>query len=116
MRRSYDKPMPDDMAKIEYAFPVEKIHGKISKKHKIGFAYRKISEKKYTTGYGERKTSITANEVAIRQKFTAVQAATRARLIDPEYIHVDQLAFKEQTYYKTLWGYVFKQCWDSYEE
>lgn len=64
----------------------------------------------------DRSTPITANEVAIRKKFTAVVAATRARLIDPEYIHTDQLAFKAQTVYPTLYGYVFKQCWDSYSD
>ena len=40
------------MAKIDYAFPVEKVHGKISKKHKVGFAHRIASGLNYTTVYG----------------------------------------------------------------
>ena len=44
------------MAKIDYAFPVEKIHGKISKKHKIGFAHRTASGVNYSTAYGKRRT------------------------------------------------------------
>jgi hypothetical protein len=37
-------------------------------------------------------------------------------MIDPNFIDIDQLNFARQTKYKTLWGYVFKLCWDSYEE
>ena len=43
------------MAQIEYAFPVEKVHGKISKKHKIGFAHRTASGVNYSTAYGKRR-------------------------------------------------------------
>ena len=54
------------MAQIEYAFPVEKIHGKISKKHKIGFAHRTASGVNYSTAYGIRKTKPSTAEVANR--------------------------------------------------
>jgi hypothetical protein len=37
-------------------------------------------------------------------------------LDDPNYINVDQLGFSKQTKYKTIWGYVFRICWDAYEE
>ena len=104
------------MAKVEYSFPVDKIHGKISKKHKVGFAHRKASAKNYTTSYGERTTPVKSSEIEQRNKFTAVCAAARERLDDPNYINVDQLGFSKQTKYKTIWGYVFKLCWDSYEE
>ena len=104
------------MAKVEYAFPVDKIHGKISKKHKVGFAHRKASAKNYTTSYGERTTPVKSSEIEQRNKFTAVCAAARERLDDPNYINVDQLGFSKQTKYKTIWGYVFKICWDAYEE
>lgn len=106
----------DDMAKVEYAFPVDKIHGKISKKHKVGFAHRKASAKNYTTSYGERTTPVKSSEIEQRNKFTAVCAAARERLDDPNYINVDQLGFSKQTKYKTIWGYVFRICWDAYEE
>jgi ADP-dependent phosphofructokinase/glucokinase len=68
------------MAKVEYAFPVDKVHGKISKKHRVGFAHRKATARNYTTSYGERSTPVTSNEMAVRTKFTAVCAAARARL------------------------------------
>ena len=35
------------MAKVEYSFPVEKVHGKVSKKHKVGFAHRADSNLNY---------------------------------------------------------------------
>ena len=103
------------MAKVEYAFPVDKIHGKISKKHKVGFAHRKATAKNYTTAYGERKTQVKESELAQRAKFAAVCKAARLRMIDPDHVDMDQLLFAEQTKYSTLFGYVFKQCWDAYE-
>ena len=104
------------MAQIEYAFPVEKIHGKISKKHKIGFAHRTASGVNYSTAYGKRKTKPSTAELLSRQKFTAVVAATQARLINPEYIQRDQGAFSRQTKYTTLWGYVFSEVYKTWEE
>ena len=106
--------MPNTMAKVEYAFPVDKVHGKISKKHRIGFAHRKATARNYTTSYGERSTPVTSNEMAVRTKFTTVCAAARARLGNINQIPLDQIAFREQTKYKTMWGYVFRQEWDAY--
>ena len=37
------------MAKVEYAFPVDKVHGRISKQHKVGFAHRKATNRNFTT-------------------------------------------------------------------
>ena len=32
------------MAKVEYVFPVDKVHGRISKQHKVGFSHRKATK------------------------------------------------------------------------
>ena len=104
------------MAKVEYAFPVDKVHGKISKKHKIGFAHRKASAKNYTTAYGERTTAVKETELAARAKFGAVVKQARLRMLDPNHADMDQLNFSRQDKYTTLFGYVFRQVWDSYEE
>ena len=104
------------MAKVEYAFPVDKVHGKISKKHKVGFAHRKASAKNYTTAYGERTTPVKETELAARAKFTAVVKQARLRMLDPNHADMDQLGFSRQDKYTTLFGYVFRQVWDSYEE
>ena len=99
------------MAKVEYQFPVDKVHGKISKKHKIGFAHRKASKLNYTTVYGVRSTPVSATETAARVKFATCCANTRIRMKDPVQLAVDQAAFAAQKKYPTLYGYVFSQEW-----
>ena len=104
------------MAKVEYSFPVDKVHGKVSKSHKIGFAHRKASKLNYTTSYGTRVTPYSQDEMAHQEKFKAVAASTRARMKDPGKVMQDQAAFKEQSKYKTFYRYVFNQEWEAYTE
>ena len=110
------KPLPNTMAKVEYAFPVDKIHGKVAKHHKIGFAHRTASKKNYTTSYGKRTTPYSQDEMAHQEKFKAVAASTRARMKDPGKVMQDQAAFKEQSKYKTFYRYVFNLEWEAYTE
>ena len=112
---SYSRANSDDMAKVEYSFPVDKIHGKVAKHHKIGFAHRTASKKNYTTSYGKRTTPYSQDEMAHQEKFKAVAASTRARMKDPGKVMQDQAAFKEQSKYKTFYRYVFNLEWESYE-
>lgn len=102
------------MAKVEYAFPVEKIHGKIAKNHKIGFAHRVASKLNYTQSYSKRSTAYSQDEIDHQTKFAAVAAAVRERLADPTKKTQDQIAFKEQSKYKTLRQYVWNQEWQAY--
>lgn len=102
------------MAKIEFAFPVDKVHGKVSKDHKIGFAHRKSSKLNYSTGYGKRSTPFSTDEVAHQTKFAAVAASTRLRMQDPSKITADQEGFREQSKYKTMYRYVFNLEWEAY--
>ena len=102
------------MAQIEYAFPVDKVHGKVGKKHKVGFAHLTSTGKNFTVVYGKRSTSASSTELSNRAKFAAVCAAARERMDDPNHIAMDSLNFSRQSKYKTLWGYVFKQEWDAY--
>ena len=113
---SYSRANSDDMAKVEYSFPVDKVHGKVSKSHKIGFAHRKASKLNYTTSYGTRITPYSQDEMAHQEKFRAVAASTRARMKDPGKVMQDQAAFKEQSKYKTFYRYVFNQEWEAYTE
>ena len=103
------------MAKIEFAFPVDKVHGRISKQHQVGFAHRKASKLNYTTSYGKRASEYSQEELAHQEKFRAVAAATRLRMKDPGKVMQDQAAFKEQSKYKTFYRYVFNLEWESYE-
>ena len=103
------------MAKVEYAFPVETIHGKVAKSHKIGFAHRAASKLNYTQSYGKRKTKYSQAEIDHQTMFGAVAKAVNARLADPNQAPLDQMAFKEQSKYKTLRQYVWHLVQAEYE-
>ena len=103
------------MAKVEYAFPVEVIHGKVAKRHKIGFAHRAASKLNYTQSYGKRTTKYSQAEIDHQTMFGAVAKAVNARLADPNQAPLDQMAFKEQSKYKTLRQYVWHLVQAEYE-
>ena len=103
------------MAKVEFAFPVDKVHGKVSKSHKIGFAHRKASKLNYSTSYGQRITPYSQDEMAHQEKFKAVCASTRARMKDPGKVMTDMEAFRAQKKYKTFYRFVFNLEWEAYE-
>ena len=95
------------MAQVEYVFPVDAVHGRISKKHQIGFAHRKESGKNYTTTYGQRSTPVSDEEKQYRTYWGQLAAAVAARLKDPVKQPQDQAAFKAQTEHSTLRKYVW---------
>ena len=95
------------MAQVEYAFPVDAVHGRISKKHKIGFAHRKESGKNYTTSYGKRSTPVSDDEKQYRTYWGQLASAVAARLKDPTKQAQDQLDFKNQTQHSTLRKFVW---------
>ena len=104
------------MAHVEYAFPVEVIHGKVAKRHKIGFAHRKASKLNYTQSYSKRATKYSQAEIDHQTMFAAVAKAVNARLADPNQAPLDQMAFKEQSKYKTLRQYVWHICSEEYDQ
>ena len=104
------------MAQVEFAFPVDKIHGKVTKSHKIGFAHRTASKLNYTTSYGVRTTPVTDKEKAHRAKFTSVAASTRERMLDPTRMPADQAAYAAQSKYKTFYRFLFNMEWAAYED
>ena len=97
------------MARVIYEDPIKDICGKIGKDSTMGFAHR--GNTKYTVKYGKRTTAVTVDEQAQRTKFAAVVKATQARMQDPEQAMQDQLAFAQQSKYKSLYKYVFNQEW-----
>ena len=104
------------MAQIEYTFPVEKIHGKISKKHRIGFAHRTASNLNYSVMYGHRTTKPSALEAQHRIKFAAVHSAVLARKEDPTKVAADQANYaKVKDQYNSLYHYIFRQEWEAYQ-
>ena len=104
------------MAHVEYAFPVEVIHGKVAKRHTIGFAHRVASKLNYTQSYSKRSTKYSQAEIDHQTMFGAVAKAVNARLADPNQAPLDQMAFKEQTKYTTLRQYVWHICSEEYDQ
>ena len=95
------------MGKVVFEDPIHHISGKISKKYRTCYNYRKRSDRKYTSVHGDRTTPVTATELSWRQTFADICEATRDRMMDPNYIAIDQMAFKQQTKYKTWYQYVW---------
>ena len=95
------------MGLVVFEDPIHHISGKISKKYRTCYNYRKRSDRKYTSVHGDRTTPVTATELSWRQTFADICEATRDRMMDPNYIAIDQMAFKQQTKYKTWYQYVW---------
>ena len=104
------------MAKVEYVAPVDAVHGKLSKGDKYGFARRKKPNNagerpNFTFVHTKRTTPVTQQELNCRAKFKQAAIATRERLNNPDQSLTDQIAFAQQTKYKTMYAYVFNQCY-----
>lgn len=61
----------------------------------------------FTLRQNDRLTAPTTAEIANRERFKQAVLATKARLINPEYIQADQYAYMHQDKYTSLYGYVF---------
>ena len=70
------------MAKVEYEDPIHHLSGKISKKHRTCYNYRRWSGRKYTSVHGDRTTAVSAEELAQRSKFKVVRQAAINRSMD----------------------------------
>ena len=80
-----------------------------------GYNYRKHSDRKYTSVHGDRTTPVSASERAWRDLFKQICQATLDRMADPNYIAQDQVAFRNQTKYKTYYQYVWNLMRDEIE-
>ena len=104
------------MAKVEYVAPVDAVHGKLSKGDKYGFARRKKANNNgerpnFTFVHTKRTAPVTQEETVRREKFKQACNKTRERLNDPDQSLTDQIAFTQQTKYKTIYAYVFNKLY-----
>lgn len=99
------------MAKVDYAYPVEALHGKVKKTHTVGFALRKETGCKFTQTYTSRTAAPTEAQNEVQKKFAAAVKAARVRMADASKQAQDLAAFRKQSKYKTLYGYVFSQVY-----
>ena len=105
---------------INYLAPVDNASGKIfGKKEKFVAVTRNWGNRRRgcsATGQRDMKNHpVTQKELDHRKKFGIVSIATTNRLADAEQMPIDQMAFKNQTKYKTLRQYVFNQEWQAYK-
>ena len=98
------------MAQVVYEDPIHHLSGKISKKYRTCYNYRKQSNRKYTSVHGERSTPVTQKEQTWRSQFAQIAAATRERMIDPAFLPGDQAAYAKQSKFKTFRAFVFNIC------
>ena len=111
------------MGKVVFEDPVHHISGKISKKFRTTYNYRKASERKYTSVRGERTTPVSADEIAQRLKFKTIRLAALARSKDLAHMSQDQVAYKEEKKaqgasfkYSTYLGWLFGKGYLYYNE
>ncbi len=98
------------MAKINYIDIIDNVSGKFCKQDPNGaiFAHRKDTNTCYVYHrHNESTAPATAGQIAVRTRFAAAVAATNAAMEDPEQIAAYATAFKNQTKYKTLRGFIF---------
>ena len=98
------------MAQVVYEDPIHHLSGKISKKYRTTYNYRKLSERKYTSVRGQRTTPVTEKERTWRTQFAQIAQMTRERLEDPAFMASDQAAFIKQSKFKTIHAFVFNIC------
>ena len=104
------------MAKVTFIDPIDTLSGKITRRHRTTYYVRSartsnqdmIDNPCYTSARDPRKKiRLTAGQRAWNQAFKDICAATRDRMMDPNYLPTDQVAFIRQTKYKTFYQYVW---------
>lgn len=101
------------MAKVDYTYPVEALHGKVKKTHTVGFAKRTDTGAKYTQTYTHTLSAPSEAQTEVQQRFATAVKAARIRMADASKQAADLIAFRKQSKYKTLYGYVFSQVYSA---
>ena len=110
------------MGKVVFEDPVHHISGRISKKYRTCYNYRKWSDRKYTSVHGDRTTPASTEELAQRQKFRVVRLAALNRSMDLMHLTYDQMDFIEEKKtrpnfkYTTYKGWLFGKAWKCFDE
>ena len=110
------------MAQVEYEDPIHHLSGKISKKHRTCYNYRRWSQRKYTAVHGDRTTPASTEELEQRYKFKVVRQAAHDRSRDLMHLTYDQIDFinekktKPNFKYTTYRGWLFGKAWKCFNE
>ena len=110
------------MGKVVFEDPIHHISGKISKKYRTCYNYRKWSDRKYTSIHGDRTTPASTEELEQRYKFKVVRQAALDRSKDLMHLTYDQIDFinekktKPNFKYTTYRGWLFGKAWKCFNE
>ena len=110
------------MGKVYFDDPVHHISGRISKKYRTCYNYRKWSDRKYTSVHGDRTTPASTEELEQREKFRVVRLAALNRSKDLMHLTYDQIDFinekktKPNFKYTTYRGWLFGKAWKCFNE
>ena len=110
------------MGKVVFEDPIHHISGKISKKYRTCYNYRKWSDRKYTSIHGDRTTPASTEELEQRYKFKVVRQAAHDRSRDLMHLTYDQIDFinekktKPNFKYTTYRGWLFGKAWKCFNE
>ena len=77
----------------------------------VGYQLGRSVFNRYQVRSKPRANAYSQDEQQRWKQFSDVVKATRQRLNDPDQSLVDQIAYSQQTKYKTLYSYVFNQEW-----
>ena len=110
------------MADVVFEDPIHHISGKISRKYRTCYNYRRWSGRKYTSIHGDRTTPVSAEEKARQERFKVVRLAARSRAMDLSHLTYDQIDFVEERKakgaafkYTTYKGWLFGKAWKCYD-
>ncbi|MBR2168124.1 MAG: hypothetical protein IJ920_07455 [Paludibacteraceae bacterium] len=111
------------MADVVFEDPIHHISGKISRKYRTCYNYRRWSGRKYTSIHGDRTTPVSAEEKARQERFKVVRLAARSRAMDLMHLTYDQMDFVAEHKaqgsafkYTTYKGWLFGKAWKCYDE
>lgn len=98
------------MARVVFSSYLDDMCGKVLGRDKVIFCHR--GNTVYTRARSKKRTGApTADELERRARFSAAVKATYARMQDPQHMAPDVVAWRNQTRYETLYGYVFSQVY-----
>ena len=111
------------MGKVVFDDPVHHISGRISKKYRTCYNYRKWSDRKYTSVHGDRTTPASTEELEHRLRFKVVRLAALDRSRDLMHLTYDQMDFIAERKslgasfkYTTYKGWLFGKAWKCFNE
>ena len=99
------------MGKVVFDDPVHHISGRISKKYRTCYNYRKWSDRKYTSVHGDRTTPASTEELEQRLKFKVVRQAALDRSKNLTYLTYDQIDFINEKKTKPNFKYTTYRGW-----